>query len=259
MGLVKRQPRPRFGVSSQRYGDLGGLEKGNYSPYTKTSAVPPSFCNRKAATWHWLAPISGCSIPQPSQHDFAGRTPLNSRVAPACAGLAALQHAVQEAPPAALRPRRALLAEVALQAVGGADDALWPAAAPAACAVTAAVEGAPPNPIISALQKHPCSAETCTRASSCRDSPPFRLERPYTGREAACRLFPGADVWSPAYDAFARAMLSEAELHQHKASHSLVWLRAMTPLLQVRAASPPPQPTPPPPPRPRGAAGGPFH
>ena len=31
-----------------------------------------------------------------------------------------------------------------------------------------------------------------------------------------------------------RAMLSEAELHSHQATHALVWLQAMTPLLKVR-------------------------
>lgn len=53
------------------------------------------------------------------------------------------------------------------------------------------------------------------------------------GRLVLFSMGAGADVWSAAYDRMVKAMLSEAELHQHNAAHSLVWLTAMTPLLQV--------------------------
>lgn len=65
---------------------------------------------------------------------------------PVSAGLVALQHAVQGAPPAALRRarylRQAMLASAVVNAVRGADEAVWAAAAPAACAIVVAVEGA---------------------------------------------------------------------------------------------------------------------
>lgn len=56
----------------------------------------------------------------------------------------------------------------------------------------------------------------------------------------------GGDVWSSTYDEVVKAMLSEAELHQHELAHALVWVQAMTPLLQVRMPLPPRPATPPP-------------
>ena len=57
----------------------------------------------------------------------------------------ALHHLAAVAPPAALARHRELLLDAAVRGVAAADERLWPAAAPAACALIVALEGARPD------------------------------------------------------------------------------------------------------------------
>lgn len=59
------------------------------------------------------------------------------------AALAALQHIAESASARDLHWSRELLADTAKRVVTGADERVWPAAAPAACALMIAIEGVP--------------------------------------------------------------------------------------------------------------------
>ena len=64
-----------------------------------------------------------------------------------CAALAALQHIAESASADDLRGSRELLADTAKRVVTGADERVWPAAAPAACTLVTAVEGVREAPV----------------------------------------------------------------------------------------------------------------
>ena len=63
------------------------------------------------------------------------------------AALAALQHVAESASASDLRGSRDLLADTAKRVVTGADERVWPAAAPAACALMTAAEGVSAAPV----------------------------------------------------------------------------------------------------------------
>ncbi len=43
----------------------------------------------------------------------------------------------------------------------------------------------------------------------------------------------GPDAWALGYDELMRALLGEAQLHQHLHNRSIVWLTAIRPVIQV--------------------------
>jgi len=63
------------------------------------------------------------------------------------AALAALQHIAKSASANDLRGSRELFVDTAKRVVTGADERIWPAAAPAAIALVVAVEGAETTPV----------------------------------------------------------------------------------------------------------------
>jgi hypothetical protein len=48
--------------------------------------------------------------------------------------------------------------------------------------------------------------------------------------------YKGDDPWAAGYQRLMAAMLGEADMHGHKAQHAAVWLQAVLPVLQVKAA-----------------------